>query len=296
MITVETKLRTLHGNPFRTLNEFFQSHQPGAQHFVLDSRAPRQLSTLGGIHFDIPADALPVPAFRMGTSGTIRLSIREMLRKQEMLLGGSTSSTRHHLLDSAGQFSIQAYANDEAVALKRPISFLLPISADQSITRSVYLFRKGTAATRSPDGRYGTDWFPVTDQALTLKTLGQQHYLLGQLPHTGTYALGAYLPRRHRAAMLSAHWSSSLPHLREVQGFLLLHRVNALTRLLSNGNKLTGFNLPAGSSGSLVVIGLQAQQLFLGTRFVYELQNSQEKISLYPVTEHDLIKKIRMLT
>jgi len=293
MITDPTPVvRTISGSPYRTFEEFFLKNGAEAQVFRIN---PTRITTIvgkKGIRLTFSPFSL-CDVFGKPTTETVTIKLIEINTRPGMLRADKVTISEDRLLESAGQFFIQASQNFLPIELNQPIAVELPLNNTLRNPLAMRLYEGSISTTRSFGSERAFDWKPVgAGKALKIKKRGNQKYCTFELDQFKWFSCNHQLARRASRTMVSAKMICPVQELDDQVAFLVVQDVNAVARMYPAGKKFTIFNVPVKKPVQVLILGLHQGQLYFGRVLIEKTSSRLVPVPMHPVSEQDLLAAI----
>lgn len=225
-------------------------------------------------------------------SDTVTVQLREVFSKEEMIFTGLPTTSEDRLLESAGQFHLQASVGSRELSLRKGVTVELPIRDEISNPVAMRLFRGSSSSTRAYRSGYNFDWELANDQHLNLvKNIGRRyfHFTIDQL---NWWNCDSFVKARQKV-MLSVKMETLIEAFEDRLAFLVCRDINAVVRMYPTGRRFSAINIPTQLTASLLVMASAKGQLYFGEAEILRTSNRMLRLPIQPIAEDDLIRKIR---
>lgn len=128
---------TTPGTPTFALSDFFSQTQAPFQTFQVDAATGGQITGTKGTKISFYANSFQTKSGQAVT-GTITVTLREMLKGSDMILSNMTTTTNGQLLISGGQIYLKAVQGSNELELKPGAQAYVQIPTDNPATMNVY--------------------------------------------------------------------------------------------------------------------------------------------------------------
>ncbi len=294
-MTLPTKVpaHSLQGGQGFAFQAFLESHALPIQSFVVNpSRRTTIVGKLGTRLTFFPNSFIDSAGQVVTDQVTIKL--REAFSKDEMIFTGLPTTSEDRLLESAGQFHLQAKAGARELALQKSVNVELPIRATVSNPVAMRLFRGSSSSTRAYRSGFNFDWELAGDQNLNLiKNIGKRyfHFSIDQL---NWWNCDSFVKSRNKV-MLSVKMQTLIEDFEDRLAFLVFRDINAVVRMYPTGRRFSAINIPTQLAATLLVMASTKGQLYLGEADVLRTSNRMLRLPIQPIVESEFIRKIRQL-
>lgn len=294
-MTLPTKVpaHSLQGGQGFAFQTFLEAHALPAQSFVVNpSRRTTVVGKLGTRLTFFPNSF--IDSAGQVVSNTVTVQLREVFSKEEMIFTGLPTTSEDRLLESAGQFHLQANAGSRELSLQKGVNVELPIRDEINNPVAMRLFRGSSSSTRAYRSGFNFDWELASDQHLNLvKNIGKRyfHFSIDQL---NWWNCDSFVKARQKV-MLSVKMETVIEEFEDRLAFLVFKDINAAVRMYPTGRRFSAINIPTQLSASLLVMASAKGQLYLGEADVLRTSNRMLRLPIQPIDENDLIRVIRQL-
>ncbi len=294
-MTLPTKVpaHSLQGGQGFAFQTFLEAHAIPTQSFVVNpSRRTTVVGKLGTRLTFFPNSFIDSTGQVVTESVTVQL--REVFSKEEMIFTGLPTTSEDRLLESAGQFHLQASTDSKELSLRKAVNVELPIRDEISNPVAMRLFRGSSSSTRAYRSGFNFDWELAGDQHLNLvKNIGKRyfHFSIDQL---NWWNCDSFVKARQKV-MLSVKMQTLIEEFEDRLAFLVFKDINAVVRMYPTGRRFSAINIPTQLSASLLVMASAKGQLYLGEADILRTSNRMLRLPVQPVAENDLIRQIRHL-
>lgn len=203
-----------------------------------------------GIKIDFPANAF-LAADGSPIAGSIKLAMKEVLSKRDILLSGKMTSASGQVLISGGEFQLLAFQNGQALKLNPAADVVVKVPTSLS-TEPMDLFEfRPVAASDST-------WMLNQKARITTTPTYYQFSLPGFGWVNCDYFYSSPSPKTTITA--SPVYAGVLPSIKEQRAYLLFDNLNSVIGLPFEAavNKHRSYlnSIPIGLSGKLVIISV----------------------------------------
>lgn len=294
-MTLPTKVpaHSLQGGQSFAFQSFLEAHALPTQSFVVNpSRRTTVVGKLGTRLTFFPNSFIDSAGQVVTDKVTVQL--REVFSKEEMIFTGLPTTSEDRLLESAGQFHLQASADARELSLQKGVNVELPIRDDINNPVAMRLFRGSSSSTRAYRSGFNFDWELAGDQHLNLvKNIGKRyfHFSIDKLKW---WNCDSFVKARQKV-MLSVKMETLIEEFEDRLAFLVLKDINAVVRMYPTGRRFSAINIPTQLTASLLVMASAKGQLYFGEADILRTSNRMLRLPIQPIAENELIRKIRQL-
>jgi hypothetical protein len=250
--SVETPL------PFDNISELFETQAPEAQSFSITPNTTQTITGTEGTKITFYANSF-VDAQGNIVTGQVDFELKEIFAKGDMIWSERmTVASNGQLLESGGEFSLKATSAGQEVFLNQDFFMEVPISSATSNSSTMELF----TSTESD-----SSWTPVDSSWVGVDSSGSNYnFTFDSLTWIN---LDYFMNANNTTTSFSVEPRlSSGVNLTNVSAYLVfdnLNTVGALNYNATTGVFSTSYALPVGESVTIVIVGMDATQLYLGT-------------------------------
>ena len=293
MITDPTPVvRTLSGSPYRTFEEFFRKNGAEVQLFQINPTRRTTIVGKAGLRLTFFPYSL-CDVFGQPTREPVTIKLIEINTRSGMLRSDKVTISEDRLLESAGQFFIQASQNYLPIELNQPIAVELPFSGALRNPLAMRLYEGSISTTRSFGSERAFGWKPLNaGKPLKIKKFGDRKYFSFQLNQLKWFSCNNLLARRAGRTMVSARMTGPVGALDDQAAFLVFRDASAVARMYPAGNKFTIFNVPVKKPVQVLIMGLHQGQLYFGRTDIEKTSNRLVPVEMQTVGEKDLLAAI----
>jgi len=244
--------------PFNSISEFFETQAPAIQNFTITPNTTQTITGEEGTKITFYANSFVDGQGNLVT-GQVDFELKEIYGKGDMIWSERmTVASNGELLESGGEFSLKATSVGQEVFLNQDFLMEVPLSSATSNPSAMELF----TATESD-----SSWTPVDSSWVGMDSsrTNYQVYFDSMTWINCDYFYGSTNTTRgfNVEPVLSAG-----VNLTGVSAYLVFNNINAVASLYYNaatGVFGTSYNLPVGESVTVVIVGMDAAQFYLGT-------------------------------
>lgn len=244
--------------PFDDLSELFETQAPAKQSFTITPTSDQTITGEDGTKITFYANSF-VDAQGNLVTGQVDFELKEIYKKGDMIWSERmTVASNGQLLESGGEFSLKATSAGQEVFLNQNFFMEVPISSATSNPSAMELF----TSTESD-----SSWTPVDSTGVGVdSSMTNYQFSFDSLTWINCdYFYGA----ANTTTSFSVEPSlSSGVNLTGVSAYLVFNNINSVASLwydAAAGVFNTSYSLPIGESVTVVIIGMDASQIYLGT-------------------------------
>lgn len=295
MLTRSTPVTGTWRDSSRTLLRDFRAIS-NVQLFHIDAARLTTLISKEGIRFTFA----PL-SFQTLTGETVRgevqILLEEVFHKDTIILSNRLTTSEDRLLETGGQFCIQAKQEDVPLQLAIPIGVEMPILPHFSHVLAMRLFVGSLSHTLLSGIGKDFDWKIVVDKTLRIHRIAKKKYFCFYITELNWYACSTFHPKKAPRTMVSARFSAPVEEIEELAAFIVFNELNSVTRMYPNpnGNRFTGVHIPINQTASVVMIGCHQGEWFYGAHKIDKTSSQQVLVSLEPVIETQLLDYLKKL-
>lgn len=232
------------------LAEFNQKYSVPTQSFNGTAGTVFSITGAKGIKLDFPANAF-LDASGNAVTGAIKLTLKEVLSKKDILLSGKMTSSNGQVLVSGGEFQILALQNGQLLKLNPAANVVAKVPTTLS-TEPMDLFEfSGTTVSDST-------W--MFNQKARVSTTSS--YYQFSIPGFGWLNCDYFYSNPSPKTTLTASpvYAGALPSVKEQRAYLLFDHINSVIGLpfeaSINKHQSYANSIPIGMTGKLVIISV----------------------------------------
>ncbi len=295
MLTRSTPLTGMLRDSSRALLKEFRATS-NVQLFQIDAARLTTLISKGGIRFTFAPLSFQT-ASGEPVYGEVQILLEEVFQKDAIILSNRMTTSEDRLLETAGQFHIQAFQEAVSLQLAIPIGVEMPILPHFSHPLSTRLFVGNWSSSLLSAVGKDFDWKPVGNKPLIINRLSKKKYFWFQITELNWFACSTFHPKRAPRTMVSARFSALVEELEELAAYIVFHELNAVARMYPNptGNRFTGVNVPVNQRASIVMIGNRQGEWLFGAHKIDKTSSQQVMVKLEPVIESQLLEYLNQL-
>ena len=271
--------------PAKGLDQFFDHACPEPQAYTIDPTLNQVIEGNTGLTFRIPANTFISSLEHQ--KAEIIVSLRELNDPRLAMLAGLVTNAGSTILHHSAMFSLEIMSKiEDKITVTKPIKIECPLLESKSFNNTIYhLFKAGSAGIRTTSTPGMIEWKRNPYPAPQIHRINKKRYLSAEIDHAGTYSFGHAISTRLNNIMLSVRAFGPFDNMQEGRAFIMLDHLNSTIQLHPQGQaSFSGFNLPQGRTGWLIVTGWHDNQYFLGIRRLAPIANRIEQIELRPVS------------
>jgi hypothetical protein len=268
--------------PFDNISELFETQAPAAQSFSITANTTQTITGAAGTKVTFYANSF-IDAQGNVVSGQVDFELKEIYAKGDMIWSQRmTVASNGQLLESGGEFFLNATSAGQEVFLNQPFFMEVPISSATSNPFAMELF----TSTESD-----SSWTPADSTWVGVDTL-TNNYQFNFDSLTWINCDYFYGASNTTTAFSVEPVISAGINLTDVSAYLVFDNLNIVASLGYNsttGVFSTSYSLPIGESVTVVIIGMDAAQLYLGTlNTAISAVTSPLQVPMNPVTQAQL--------
>lgn len=294
MIQPNPMVRTLQGSPYQSFKEFFT--QNGAQAQVFTINPSRRTTVVGenGTRLTFFPFSL-VNGNGNLVDGEIEIRLREIVNKREMVLSDMVTTSEDRLLESAGQFQVQAFKNGRLLKLIKPFSVQLPLRGELSNPLGMKLFLGSTSTTIAFQGKRPFDWRQLSKKPVKIKKIVEKKYFSFDLEEFNWVNCDSFYAKKIPKTMVSAKFVCPVEDLNDQVAYLVFRDINSVARMYYGGHSFTTINIPVNLSARVLIMGLRQGRLYFGQTEIENTSTQMAHLHLFPLMEEELLQALRDL-
>lgn len=263
-------------------------------------RIPRYVSKRGSA-IELGAEAFVTLGGLQLSDAPVRLEFREVLDKKDMLLSGIPSGTDDLILESGGQFYLQATQDNRPLELVPRVRIGLASRSPARLSRLTDMRMYSVKGPLLPDP---FTWLPSTDQESTVQlgirvTPDSPDYLLAVLNHQlfnqsmgwVSYQRQLYTGTATTTIQVTVEAAAQDPQ--QTLAYLVFADYNAVAQFKATGpNTFTLANLPTGTEATVVVLRGAGGKFYLGQQTALMQAGQRFTPALTEMTESSVVAEL----
>ncbi|GAB3823795.1 hypothetical protein [Hymenobacter jeollabukensis] len=281
-------------------NSFVRKYEAPAQSFTVNPApgATASFVTAKGARVTVPYGAFVQADGVTPATGAVQLTVREILRKPDMVLSAMPTVSNGEILVSGGQYYLRATQNNARLRLKP--SARLYIKAPNPVGQPDYAMRLFFG---SPMANGSVNWTPQPQQnpsTISVDSLGQGNFYNLTLNNDSLGWINCdrfanINPKTTVTATIAVPAAEVEPGNTMV--FWVFNSINSVARgyVTTGQNTVTTPNMPVGLSVTAVVIRLVNGQYYFGKQTATVAANQQYAPTLRALSEADLLAEVQQL-
>ena len=285
---------TSYTRPYRSLADFISINGVKAQTFTVDPS--RQTTIIGqkGTRFTF------FPYSLVDTQGTIikqtvELQLKEVFSKEDMILSDKVTTSEDRLLESSGQFWLQAMLDGAPLQLKTAVVVELPVRKNLKNPLGMKLFQGSMAVTRTFGGSTAFDWKLLSKKPIPINKVAKRKFYKFLINTFNWYNCDCFFAKRTAKTMVSIRVQQGMKQFDELSAYLVFREANAVSRMYAHGNRFTSFNIPSRKRATVLLLGLKNGQFYSCAKELEHTGNQVLSLAPEPCTEQvflDWLKQI----
>lgn len=294
-MTLPTKVpaTTSQGGQVFAFQSFLQTFSSPAQTFVINPSRRTTVVGQQGTRLTFYPGSF---ADHLGKTQTENVTLRltEVFAKDGIIFSGLPTTCEDRVLESAGQFRLEATANNAGLSLRKEVTIELPIPDHVNNSMAMHLFQGSQSSTRAFRSGYNFDWQQAETKPLTLvKSMGRRYFQFS-IDRLNWWNCHSFYKARHKA-MLSIKMDTYIEEFEDKLAFLIFKDINSVVRMYPMGHRFSAMHIPTQMSVSILVMAYAKQQLYLGETDILRTSNTMLRLPIYPISEGDLIEHLKGL-
>ncbi len=286
--------KALRHSPPSMLASFLAKGEGQALTYNLDANRLTTIVSPNGVRFTFPpfcfSDANGQPV-----NGEVRFLLREVFGKSQMVLSNLMATSEDRLLESAGQFLLQATQNGKPLQLAEPVTVEMPVIPSLSNKIAVKLFQGSYSTMQAFNDDNIFDWQLVNNRALPIRKVSGKKYFRFDIKAFNWYGCHYFYPKKSARAMVSACAVSAIEAFDDHLAYLVFDDIPSAARMYFNGNRFIALNIPTNLAAQVVLFAMKDEQLYYGARAVENTTSQLVYVEMEPISEYKLLDKIRAL-
>lgn len=233
-----------------SVTEFNQKFSVSAQSFNGVASTAFSITGVKGIKIDFPVNAF-LDASGNPVTGNIKLSLKEVLSKRDILLSGKMTESNGQILISGGEFQILAFQNGALLKLNPAANVVTKVPTTLSSDPMDLFEFKQTV---------GTDSTWMLNQKARVTT--EPSYYQFSLPNFGWVNCDYFYsnPNPKTTITASPTYAATVPSIKDQRAYLIFDNINSVIGLpfqvALNKHQSYLNSMPIGLNGKLVIISV----------------------------------------
>ena len=228
-------------------------------------------------------------------SGEVQLHLCEVFGKSQMVLTNLGTTSENRLLESAGQFYLQATQEGKPLKLIQPVSVEMPVILSLSNKIAVKLFAGSFSTMLAFNDDHVFDWRLADDRALPIRKVAEKKYYHFEIHEFNWHGCHYFYPKKTTRTMVGARAVSVIESFDDQAAFLVFDDIPSVVRMYDNVNGFTALNIPVNLAAKVILLALKDEQLYFGSRPIENTYSQKTYVELEPVSEEQLLEKLRQL-
>jgi len=275
--------------PYDDVSDFLESQAPAKQTFSISPSTTQTITGTDGTKITFYANSFVDGQGNLVT-GQVDFELQEIYAKGDMIWSERmTVASNGQLLESGGEFSMKATSGGQEVFLNQNYFMEVPISSATSNPFAMELF----TSTDSD-----STWTPADSTWVGVDSTNNNYQVYFDSLNwiNCDYFYGA--ANTTTAFSVEPRLTAGI-NLTDVSAYVVFNNINAVASLYYNsttGVFQSSYSLPVGESVTVVIIGMDASQFYLGTlNTTISAVTSPIQIPMNPVTQAQLQTTINNL-
>lgn len=262
--------------------------------FVIDASRVTTLVSSSGIRFTI--NSLGFQDFTgKDVIGEVQVVIKEVWQKADMILSNRLTTSEDRLLETGGQFCIEATQNGMPLQLSLPIAVELPVTQQLTNPLAARLYAGSISGALTATTRKVFDWKLLVDRKLLVKNINGRKYYSFYITDLNWFACSHLQSRRIARTMVSARCISPMEDSEEQAAFLVFKNLHSAVRMYPGFNCFTALNVPLNQAATVVMLVFQQGIWFYGTHPIEKTASQIVSIKIEPIESSKLQECLRKL-
>ncbi len=277
-------VRTLNGCPYQFLGQFFVNNGNRPQHFSINPGRRTTIIGSRGTRLTILPHTFGDQEGRQ-LKEEVELRLTELFDQKEIVLSDKSTLSDDRLLETGGQFFLEAYSKGKPLQILHPLAVELPVQRSLQNPLGMRLYAGSASTTHSVTSGRSFDWKLLDRRPLKIRKIGAGKFFSFTIDNFHWFSVNHLFAKRATRTMVSVKTIAPVDELDEQAVFLLMDGINAQARMYASGNRFTLFNVPAKRPARIWVVGLRAGQLYFGERYIEKTSNRQVYVGLHLLSE-----------
>ena len=274
---------------YNSLEEFFELKGVKTQNFEKDGTNNIVVVGNKGTKVEIAASDI-IDSNGQNPTGNIKVKLREIYTKSEMVISNMPTSSQGEVLESGGEIYIELTKTDGSLlSLKNGAEAVIALPVSNAIANP------NTMKTFFGIEDVGLNWIPGPDNTVSFDSIAQTFDLLSN--RLGWINCDYFYNSPDPKTIIKLSPTISSGRLTDVEAFIVFSDINSVMGMnYSNANKeFSKANIPTNHQVSIVVIGIDLETFYFAKKDVNITDNLNLTINLDEISESDLINSLNTL-
>ncbi len=269
----------------KNLDNILESIAPEKQTFTINASIANTVQCSQGTELRIPANAF-VDGQGNVVQGNVELKMTEVFHKGEMVLNHRPTVSQGRLLESGGEFNLQASVGDKAVKLAsgQQIEIRVPVNNTVASAEGMQVFVQGL------DSRGNFTWIPVN----TTLRVAAGNYVFN-VSSLNWVNIDKFIDPNTQLTNIKVTAKDLAVDKASTQGYINFKGVASVADLFLENGEFKGEMLPVGREAVVLIIHAEGEKLYLGRKDITTATDMNLEVELKRVTRGELEKELESL-
>ena len=266
--------------PYNNLNDFFEGKAPSMQSFTVDPSTTQTITGSQGTEITFYANSF-VDAQGIAVTGSVTVELQEIFKKGDMIWSDRMTISNNQLLESGGELYLNATSGGQKVFMNQDYLMNVPISNATSNPFAMQLFEGQTVADTF-------SWTPVDSSWVGVDTLNNNYNVYFD---SLKWINCDYFYNSGTLSTVNAEPTGHGVTLTDVRAYMVFTNINSVAPMYALGNLFSSgssFSAPVGEAVTIVIIGMDGTQFFLGTLSTTVTNSNTISVPMSAVSETQL--------
>ncbi len=287
-------VNNLKGGPFHSLDELLTHHGPKFQHFRVNPARRTTIVGQNGTRLAFPPFAFTDLLGRI-VQEEVEVRLKEAFSRPEMILAGKPSTSDGRLLESGGQFMVNAHRGSSPLQLCQAVEVGLPVQKGLRNPLAMKLYTGSTTTIKVYRQDKNFDWRLLKDHPIKIRKANGHKYYTFKIGAFNWYDCGYLIGKRSARSMVTVRMASPVEHFENQQAYLAFPEINAVAKMYPTSQGFTAINIPNKLSAVAMVIATSHGQLYFGKSTLEKVSDKVAYVKMKAVTEKETIRPIFQL-
>ena len=268
------------GLPYDNINDFFFNKGPKTQTFSFDPGYAQTITGTDGTIIKFLPNSFNDASGNLITT-TVVLEMKEILTKGDMIWADLPTDCYSEVLESGGEFYLNASSNGTKVFLNQDFQMIVPVSSATVNTDSMQLFIQ---AMPVPDSPVWVPAVPIVPVNLDVSQTNYDFYFNSLEWINVDVFWGTSLAR----VDLPINVNTSINQALNTRVYVVFKDINSVLRgSLRSLNEYMIYSVPEGQEVSIVVVSMDEEQFYFGIKETIT-GSTPVSIEINPVSEGEI--------
>jgi hypothetical protein len=267
------------------LSTVLEALGPENQAFTIDAARANTLQCSQGTELRVPANAF-VDSNGNLVQGNVELKLKQVFEKGDMILNNRPTVSNGSLLESGGEFNLQATAGGSAVKLAngKQIEIRVPVNNTVASADGMQVFVQGR------DSRGNFTWIPVNTNLQV--SAGNYIFTVSTLQWVN---IDKYIDPSTQVTNITVTAKDQEVTQANTQGYINFKGATSVANLYLENGKLKGEMVPVAREAVIIIIHSEGDKIYLGRKDVRTAADMNLEVELKRVTREELTEELKSL-